>query len=247
MAVLLFAGDIDMQRARTLAEASFGDWTAEGPVPKVTLPSFPAPAATRIYLVDRPGVQCQIRAGRCLDLTRKDPDYFASLVVSGYFGGGFSSRLNETIRVKKGLTYGARGGYDAQREAGEFKISTFTKTARTAESVRAIEAEIDRLRAEPPSAEELDKTKSFTLGAFPRLHETPDQLASELWLIESCDLPKDYLQQQLRTVAATTDKDCERLIARTIDPSKLVIVVVGPAAELRQQLEPIAPVTVVTP
>jgi zinc protease len=230
-----------------LAEAHFAGWRAEGPAPNVAVQSADRPGPTHIFLVDRPGVQSQIRAGFNLDLTRKNPAYFNSRVVSGYFGGAFSSRLNETIRVKKGLTYGAGGGYGVGRFTGEFKISTFSKTARTAEAVRAILDEIRRLREEPPTAEELDKTKSYTLGSFPRERETTDQIVNDLWLIESCDLPKDYLQRLLTGVAATTAPDCTRLAAETIDPAQLTIVVVGPAKELRKDLEQIAAVTVVAP
>ena len=58
--------------------------------------------------------------------------------MSDYFGMGFNSRLNESIRVAKGLTYGIYGGYIAKRFAGEFMISTFTKTASTADAIKAV-------------------------------------------------------------------------------------------------------------
>ena len=62
----------------------------------------------------------------------------ASRVVSDYFGGAFSSRLNEKIRVEKGLTYGAGGGYSASRFAGRFTVHTFSKTDTTGEAVKAM-------------------------------------------------------------------------------------------------------------
>jgi zinc protease len=214
------------------------------PPPSVDLPPIPEPAPTHIYLVDRPGVQSQIRvAGQ--GLTRRHPGYFTSRVVSSYFGGSFSSRLNETIRVKKGLTYGASGGFSAQRLAGEFQIGTFSKTERTVEAVQAIFEELERLREQPPTAEELEKTKAFTLGSFPAQRETPQQVAGDLWLIEAHDLPADYLQKLLAGVAETTADACLDLVRRTVDPDRLVVVVVGPAEPLRAGLEAIAPVTVV--
>lgn len=245
MAALIFAGDITRERAQRLAEATFDDWRAEGPAPTVALPPVPEPGPTHIYLVDRPGVQSQIRAGRSLDLTRNSPGYFVSRVVSEYFGGAFSSRLNETIRVKKGLTYGASGGYNARRFAGGFTLSTFSQTARTPEAVQAILDEVRRLTAEPPSARELETIKSYTLGSFPREREAPAQIVDDLWLIESCDLPGDYLQKLLAGVARADAAECMRLIGETVDPARLTIVVVGPARELRKELEQIAPVTVV--
>lgn len=245
MAVLIFAGDINLDKAKSLAEEHFGGWTAHGPTPKLDPPPVPKAEATRIVLLDRPGVQSQIRIGCPLDFTRRNPAYFNSIVVSSYFGGAFSSRLNETVRVKKGLTYGASGGYDIDRLGGAFRAGTFSKTARTAEAVRAVLDEVKRLGTEIPTAEELAKTKSYTLGSFPRQRETPDRVAADLWLIESCGLPADYLQQLLKGVNVTSAEDCTRVVANTIEASKLTIVVVGPAAELLKDLEQIAPVTVV--
>ncbi len=246
LATLIFAGDITPERAKQVAEAHFADWRAEGTPPQTTVAPLPEPAATRIYLVDRPGIQSQIRVGQ-LGITRKHAGYFISRVVSGYFGGAFSSRLNETIRVKKGMTYGAHGGYGAQQLAGDFEISTFSKVDRTVEAVRAIFDEVKRLQDEPPSAEELEKTKSYTLGSFPGQRETPQAVAGDLWLIESQELPPDYLQRLLKGVTATTAEDCTRLVKETIDPAKMAVVVVGPASMLRAGLEEIAPVTIITP
>ena len=245
MAVLIFAGDINLDRAKGLAEKHFGGWKTEDTSSPQAPPPLPPAGPTHIYLVDRPGIQSQIRAGACQELTRANPIYPKSVVVNGYFGGAFSSRLNETIRVKMGLTYGAHGGFDIDRFGGSFMIGTFTKTATTAPAVKAIIDEVKRLRDEPPTADELDKTKSYTLGSFPLNRESPNAPANDLWLIESQALPKDYLQRLLAGVAKTSAADCTKLVAQTIDPAKLTIVVVGPASELQKDLEAIAPVTVV--
>lgn len=244
MGALIFAGDIDVDTAVELAKRHFGPWLKDYPAPRVELVEAPAPQPTRIFLVDHPGVQSQIRVGQ-RSLSRKDDGYFTSRVVSGYFGGAFNSRLNDTIRVQKGLTYGARGGYAAQKRDGRFTVSTFTKNETAGETVQAIFAEIERLRQEPPSAKELDDTKSYTLGSFPGERETPQAVASDLWLIESEGLPANYYQRLLDGVAATTAEDCVKLAQKTLDPTKMVIVVCGPAAQILPQLESIAPVTVI--
>ncbi|MHC4574718.1 MAG: M16 family metallopeptidase, partial [Planctomycetota bacterium] len=113
MAVLIFSGDVEGAEAFQLAEKTFGKWRAIGAKPEIKLPKLRQQDQMHIYLVDRPGsIQSQIRAGQ-LGITRHDEGYFVSRVVSNYFGGAFNSRLNEKIRVEKGLTYGARGGYAA--------------------------------------------------------------------------------------------------------------------------------------
>ncbi|MBI5864899.1 MAG: insulinase family protein, partial [Planctomycetes bacterium] len=246
LATLIFAGDIEGSAAMKLAQEHFGDWRGEGPRPEPKLPALPQPAPTQIYLVDRPGVQAQIRVAQ-RGILRSDPGYFVSRVVGGYFGGAFSSRLNETIRVKLGLTYGARGGWSTERFAGKFEVSTFTKIDSTGQTVRAIFDELKRAQDEPPSDEELAKTKSYIIGSFPADRETPQQVASDRWLIESQGLPNDYFEQLLRGVAQTTQDACATLAKQAIRPDQMIVVIVGPAEAIRPQLEGIAPVTVIQP
>lgn len=249
-AMLIFAGDVAPERAVELATAAFGDWSAAAvkPAGGSGRESPPAPpSATRIYLVDHAGVQSQIRIGQLSGVTRRDAGWAIARVVSGYFGEAFNARLNETIRVKKGLTYGARGGFSAQRDFGEFRASTFSKTESTVEAVRAVLEEVRRLRDEPPSEKELRDTQSYIVGSFPGDRETPQAIAGDLWLIESNGLSADYFDRLLGGVRAATAEDCAQLARATIDPERLVIVVVGSAARLREPLAELAPVEVVKP
>lgn len=244
-AVLIFSGDIEEKEAFELARETFGEWEVSGERPDRKMSLSEEAAETHIYLVDRPGsTQSQIRAGQG-GITRHDDRYFVSRIVSNYFGWAFNSRLNESIRVAKGLTYGVWGSYIARRFAGEFKVGTFSKTESTAEAVRAVLEEIERLKAEGPSDDELESSRSYILGSFVRDRETPQQIASDLWLIESQGLGEDYLERLLGGIAKAERTDCEGLVRGTIEPGKLVIVVVGEAEKLKEELEEIAPVTVI--
>ena len=241
---LIFAGDVTLDRAMQLTHETFGAWKPAPEAAEIRLAEIPARQDTRIYLVDHMGVQSQIRVGQ-LAFTRNDPDYYISRVVSGYFGGAFSSRLNETIRVKKGLTYGARGGFSTKRMAGEFQVNTFSKNKSTVEAVAAILAEINRLQQEPPAEKELGNTKSYLVGSFPSDRETPQQVASELWTQRYMGLPDDFDAQLLAAVDDCTAQHCLTLANKRVDPDRLTIVVVGPAKQLQAELEKIAAVTVV--
>ncbi len=243
-ATLIFAGDIEPERALKLAEETFNTWKTEGPKPEITLPVIPAPDATRIFLVDHPGGQSQIRVGQ-VSINRDHPKYATARVVGDYFGGAFNSRLNETIRMKKGLTYGANGGFDPSRFTGQFGVTTFSKTESTAEAVKAVFAELERLRQESPSATELADTKSYFVGSFPSNRETPQAMAAQLWTLESSGLPSDYYDKLLEKVKQTEADACLKLAQETVDPSRMVVVVVGNAARIKDDLEKIAPVTVV--
>ncbi len=105
-AFLAFAGDITPEEAFAVAEKYFGGW------PKIDLPAatpaVPAPlSGQHIWLIDKPdAVQTQIRVGK-LGVRRADPELIPLQVTNRIFGGGYNSRLNTEVRVKKGLTYGA--------------------------------------------------------------------------------------------------------------------------------------------
>jgi predicted Zn-dependent peptidase len=245
-AVLIFSGDIGEKEAFKLAEKTFGGWKAAGERPDIKISKVAEPAETHIYLVDMPGsTQSQIRVGQH-GITRHDERYFVSRIVSNYFGWAYNSRLNESIRVAKGLTYGVWGSYTANRFAGEFEVGTFSKTESTAKAVKAVLEEINRLKTEGPSDKELEDSRSYILGSFVRGRETPQQIAGDLWLIESQGLDKNYLERLLSGIAKTEQADCEHLVQQTIEPGKLVIVVVGEAEKLKEGLKKIAPVTVVS-
>jgi zinc protease len=243
--VLYIAGDVKAKEAFALAEKHLGGWTAEGDAPAPSVPGLPDPEGTRIVLIDRPGaVQSQIAVGE-ISVTRTDPRFHASRVYSQIFGGAFESRLNKTIRVERGLTYGAFGGIRPFRFAGQFFGQTFTKTETTAETVQAVLDVINGMRTSPPSAEELTTAKSYLAGNFPSQLETPQDTVAYAWIIEYSRLPEDYLNQALQGYKNTTLEDVAHVASEVIDTDALTIVVVGEAADIRAGLEAIAPVTVV--
>ena len=244
-ASLYFSGDLAAEDAFAVAEAFFEDWNPEGALPTPPKAEIPAPEKTRILLVDQPGAyQSEIRVGH-LGITRHDPRYSASRVLNQVFGGAYESRLNKRIRIEKGLTYGARGGLYAGRFAGRFEISTFTKTPKTAETLRVVLDEIENLRKTPPTAEELGQARSFLLGSFAGNHETPESIAGELWNLELEGLPKDFLDRHLERVAQTSSEAVAKIAGEIVRPERLFIVVVGDARRIRKDLEPFGPVTLV--
>ena len=210
------------------------------------VPPPPKPSKTKIYLVDRAGDQAQIRVGH-VGITRGDPDWFTAQVLSDVFGGGFNSRLNDTIRVKKGLTYGARGGFSASRFGGRFEVSTFSKNSTVGETVKTILEEIERLEKEPPSEQEEAFSKSYLLGRFAGHRETPQDLVGDLWSLEVEGLDEGYYQRYLDAVAKVDSAQMNQAAQRLVDERSLVIVVVGPAKTLEKQLTGIAEVVVVDP
>ena len=243
-AVLIFAGDIEERRALALAKTYLGNWTNTAALPAVSIAPIPAPQNRQIFLVHQPGSsQAQIRVGQ-LGITRHDqPEYFISRIVGSYFGGAFNSRLNQTIRVDKGLTYGAWGTYVPLNQAGYFIVNTFTKTDSVLETLQTIFEMIQDLQQRAPTDTELNDAKTYIAGSFLLYRETPQQIAEDLWLIESQNLGRDYLDKLFETVRKTSRQDCISLVKNTLHPDQMVIVVVGDADLLAEPLQTIAPVT----
>ncbi|MFO0972815.1 MAG: pitrilysin family protein [Phycisphaerae bacterium] len=245
--VLYIAGDVEPRAAFDIAAKCFGDWSATGQPPAAKLPDFPKGGATHIYLVDRPGsVQSQIRVGH-RSIRRDEPGYFPGRVLSQILGGGFNSRLNKAIRIERGLTYGASGSLTAQRFCGSFTMSTFTKTPSTAEALRVLLGEVNRIRSSPASESEVSESRSYLVGSFAGQRETPQAIVTDLWLIETCGLPRDYFSRYLDGVRKTSGDDVVQSATQLLHPDELTIVVVGEAEKLKPELEKIAPVTVVQP
>ncbi len=244
--VLYVAGDIGADEAIEMAKGIFGDWSPEGDIPSLAVPPLPERQDRRIYLIDKPGAnQSQIRMGE-IGPGRDDPQYYATRVLTDIFGGGgLDSRLNASLRVEKGLTYGAYGGFTPRRFGGRFFISTFSKTDSTVEAVHAILAEIDRMREEPPTEEEMRKSISSIVGSFALSRETPQDTVSDLWNLEQNDLDDDYYEKYIEGISSMTSEEVDAAANSLIDPDKLTIVIVGDAKKIRKGLEEIAPVELV--
>ncbi len=244
-ATLYIAGDVTQERAAALAERYFADWEGEGESLQRPLPKWTRPKQTRITLVDKPGaVQSQIRAGH-EGVTRRHPMHATGVVLTQIFGGAFTSRLNDVLRVEKGLTYGASGGLRSRRFGGQFQISTFTKTPKTAETVRALVGEVKRMRDEAPTAEELESAVKYLAGSFAGSLETPQSVAGRLWSLELDELPDDYWSTYLERISSTTSEAVVAAAKQLLDPDRLLIVVVGDAQRIQEELEEIAEVELI--
>ena len=245
-ATLIFAGDINPSKAEALARQYLGGWKTDVVEAGIVLADIPKPQPTQIYIVNRPGsAQAQISVGQ-LGITRHDqPDYFTAMIASSYFGGSFNSRLNENLRVKRGLTYGAYGGFRPKARAGTFEISTFTKNESVAEAIRVILDQIHDFQTLEPTDAEFFDTQSYITGSFAGNRETPQDVAGDLWLIRSQRLGNDYFDKLFASLGKADKQDCLDLAQHRLDINRQVIVIVGDAAALTDSLAEIAPVHVI--
>ena len=236
-AVMIIIGDVD--RDLTLARVTelFGNWTTRD-LPDLNFPPPPNREARVAYLVDRPGsAQSNIVIAN-LGITRTSPDYFPMLLMHTILGANASSRLFMNLREEKGYTYGAYSNLDARRLLGTFRVSAEVRTGVTGVSLHEFFLELERIRDEVVSDDEIANAKSYLTGVFPIRIETQDGLIDQLVSIKMFDLPDDYLQIYRDRINAVTADELQQVAQRHVMPDRAAIVVVGDAAEIREQVQP---------
>src|SRR5260370_21760595 len=129
-------------------------------------------------------------------ITRKKPDYYAISVFNEAFGGGFSSRLFNDIRTKRGLAYGVGGGVGTNfGNPGILQVAMGTKSQSTIEAVQAVGEDIDNLSKQPITDEEIQRAKDSILNAFIFRLDSPDKILGERMTYEYYGYPPDWLDK----------------------------------------------------
>ncbi len=108
------------------------------------------------------------------------------------FGGGYNSRLNTEVRVKKGLTYGAYSSFNPHRQAGSFGVATFTRTAATVDATKLVVDLIAKMSTGDVTPQEMDFARDYLAGVYPIQSETAEQVADRVLTVAAFDLPTDY-------------------------------------------------------
>jgi zinc protease len=234
-ATLILTGDVTPEQARALAQKHFGAWSASGG-PGPWLAAATGPAGPKVIVVDMPGAgQAAVAVARS-GLSRRDPRFYRTLVANAVLGGGYSARLNQEIRIRRGLSYGSGSSLDARREPGPFLAATQTRNDAAAEVLGLILGELRRLGAEPIPAAELDARRASLTGDFGRDAETTAGLAQLVssYVARGID-PAELIRYQ-RAVLAVTPAEAQAAAAELLRPEGATIVIVGEASQFLERL-----------
>lgn len=201
---------------------------------------------TGVYFVDKNDVNQSNVYIAGLGTERSNPDYYALSVMNEIFSGGFGSRVFQAVRTRLGLAYSVGGGFGASYDhPGMFLVGAGTKSVSTVAAVKAIVEEIERLKTQPPSVDELKKAKDQVLNSFIFNYDSPDKTLSEQVTLAFYGYPSDFLDKYKSGIEGVTAADVSRVAAKYIDTSKLAIVVVGNESELKTPLSTLGKVTTV--
>lgn len=244
-AVLVMAGNVTAAEGFALAEKVFGDW----PAGKTPAP-FPAKAGgqkPRAILVDLPHAgQAAVSVGGP-GLAKADAAFTIAEVANAVLGTGYSSRLNQEIRLKRGLSYGAKSSLTTSREFGLFAASCQTKNESAAEVVGLIRTELKRLSTEPIAGDYFASRKAVLTGNFARELETNDGYVARVADLALHGLPLDTLAKRIERIQSVTVEEVRAFAEKQLSPDAMTVVVVGRAKDVAKGLRAVFPKLEVIP
>ncbi|HEY4368094.1 MAG TPA: pitrilysin family protein [Steroidobacteraceae bacterium] len=241
--VLTVVGDFSVAKMKQALNAAFAGWhQADAALPKVAAPT--GVSARRVVLVDAPdSVQSYFWAGN-LGVARSFPARAALDVVNTLFGGRFTSMLNSELRIRTGLTYGARSRFERLTQPGAWQMSSFTRTEKTIEAIDLAFAVLDGLHRKGIDPTMLASGKAYVQGQFPLALETSGQWAGTLADLEFYGLDRSYIDGYGAALAGVTEQNVRSIIDEQFPTSDhLTLVVIGKASAIRDGLRKYGPVT----
>ena len=241
--IIAVSGDFDAAAVTARLTEAFGDWRpAAAALPEV--PRATAQDGRRVLLVDKPGAtQTYFWLGNVG--VARDYDRRAALdIANTLFGGRYTSMLNTELRMKSGLTYGARSQLTRASQPGSVAILSFTPTESTFRAIDMALGVLGRLHETPVGETALDSARNYILGQFPTALETAAQLGSQLAALEAYGLGVSYINDYGQALSAA-DTAAVTAVIDAVYPraDNLVMVLLGDADAIREQAAGYGPVT----
>jgi zinc protease len=157
-------------------------------------------------------------------VARSSKDYYPAIVLNSVLGGGYSSRLNLEIRIKRGLSYGAGSGFTWRRNLANFATRTQTKNESAAEVASLVIEELKKLRDTSVASTELVPRKSVLTGNFGRNLETTNGLAGAISDLYSFGIPTSELNSYMTSTNAVTDAQIRDFADANLAGGDMIIV-----------------------
>ncbi len=230
--ICAIVGDVKPNRMEEVARKKLGSWKRGQPLPE------PAPAKAppaRDVLIDMPTTQANIVIGQ-IGVDRKNPDFFAIRLMNHILGGGgFQSRLVDTVRDENGLAYSVHSGFGSNRLPGAFQVVLQTKVESASAAIDLVRAEIAKIHEDGVTQDELEAAQDYLTGNFPLSLDSTSKLTGFLAQVEYFGLGNDYIETYGDRIRAVSTKDVGAAANKYLEPNALVQIVVGPEAELEAQ------------
>ena len=242
VAYLVIVGDITVKEAKKQVEKYFGKWQKKD-VPKHVYENPKQYSAPKVAIANKDGAtQSSIVVAHTVNLTPGHPDEIKSSVMNQILGGSsFNAKLFQNLREDKAFTYGAYSRLSSDKRIGNFRANTEVRTAVTDSAIHEILKEMNIMRTELVSANDLELTKSMMAGTFSMSLEDPQTIARFALNIERYGLPANYYETYLEKLAVVTAQDVKEMANKYLKPDNAVILAVGDVSAIRNPMKAFSP------
>ena len=224
-------GDIDAETLGKALDHIFGDLPPHSELVPVADAPPPRGPAREVIRMDVPQSVAQFGHR---GFARKDADFIGAYILNYIIGGGgFSSRLMEEVREKRGLAYSVYSNLYPYQHGAVFIGNVATKNEAVGQSMQVIESELKRMAEDGPTAEELEGAKSYLTGAYALRFESSSSIANQLLFIQIEDLGIDYIDKRNALVEKVSLDDIKQVAKRLIEADRLITTIVGKPVESR--------------
>jgi zinc protease len=234
--ILAIAGDVRARELTRKLEKRLARW--KRPEVKQAWPRNPSPQTARnVFLVDRPdSVQTTVALGN-IAIDRRSADYMPMVVMNHVIGGGASSRLFLNLREDKGYTYGVYSDFSALRYPGPWRAGGSMRTEVTEAALAEFFYELQRIRDDKVTTEELEASKRAIVASFALSLEQPTRVLGFAVTSKKHGFPADYWDAYPAKIMAVTAGDIQRVARKYLNPDALQVVAVGDASKIKAGLE----------
>ena len=224
--ILSVSGDLSSDELTAFLAEYLGAWKMRA-LPAKSAIALDDKRIKQEIKIDKDLTQANIVLGH-IGLSRENPDYYAVSVMNYVLGGGgFSSRLMQSIRDTMGLAYDVHSFFRPYKESGTFEIGVQTKNESAQIALDEIHKQLERIRKEHVSDEELSEAKAYLTGSFSRRLDTNRKIADFLASVEFYNLGGDYIKKYADYINAVTKEDVLRVARKYLDSEKYILVVVA--------------------
>lgn len=236
-AIAAVVGDIEKSKLVELLNSTLGSWNNPGAAAASSaLPPLPKPKGKKFILVDKPDATQAYWMLGAPGYAMGDKITAPATVMNTLFGGRFTSWLNTELRIKRGLTYGARSGFQSWTIGGLFSASSYTRNEKIGEMLDLVLGMLEKARKEGFSAEEIESSRNYLQGMFPQSLETNSAKAMAYLRLVFFNLGFDYYDKYLIRVQNAASGEAKDAALKLLPEADYVLVVVGKASEIRPLL-----------
>lgn len=223
-------GDITEAQLSQMLDRAFGDLPAKAKLSEIPEASPPTGPKTKIIEMKVPQSVAQFGLN---GIKRKDKDFTAAFVLNYIIGGGgFSSKLMEEVREKRGLAYSVYSYLSPYQKGSAYIGGVATKNESIGQSLQVIRQVFAQMAKEGPSAEDLESAKKYLTGSYALRFDTSSKIASQLMWIQIEDLGMDYIEKRNSLIEAITLEDVRQVAARLLKADDLIVTIVGKPSDL---------------